>query len=285
MRRMPHICGVVLFALALPAQLTAATLTWKNFVIDFETRMEPSDVGLPRLPGEVIPQPNDPYRVHRTITDDAHHREFAYDLVLVPADRESFFLRLEPPNIQPNPGVKLLAPPDYPVIMPALRAGDKLALDLLVNAATGQKIVDHLTIRSAAPAPAPESKAPRDFTIGDVNLGLGDPKVWVNGQPVKTKDCTGGFVSGHVLYLNLPGSGQWEFSLWPDPKAGLQKAGTVSDKTMLFHEGSSVYRLESTVDIAPGDGVYNLYVGHKPGPNDVCIFGAEYRAGATQLGR
>jgi hypothetical protein len=88
-----------------------------------------------------------------------------------------------------------------------------------------------------------------------------------------------------VLYINMPGIGAWEFSLWPEPAAGLQKAGTVGAKTMRFREGSREYRLESTVEIAPAEGVFNLYVRHKPGLNDVCIFGAEYRAGATQLSR
>ena len=51
-------------------------------------------------------------------------------------------------------------------------------------------------------------------------------------------------------------------SLWPEPALGSQKAGLLQGSTMTFRSGPSEYRVECASPIAPGAGLYNLYLHH-----------------------
>jgi len=258
------------------------TIGWNGLEIQFVTKLEPPGSGVDRLPGGVVIPANDYGRVHRSITDAAHHRSFGYDLVLESLpDPQTLRLRIEPPGLPGNPGETLLAPPKLPLI-PVVHIGDTVALDLLVNPTNGQKIVDYLSVRRSKPARL--SEAPHDFAIPDVELTLESPLAWVNGKLVEASaKGPGGAVAAHVLYIAVPGDGLFEFSLWPEPGLGFQKAGVVNGKTITFRVGSAEYRVESAVSIAPGSGLYNVYVLHKPAPRDLYTFGGSDKAGMIHI--
>ncbi len=140
---------IALAATALWGQESKLSVTWDGIEVRFVTRVEPpGENARKELPGLVITEAD---RVHHIITDSAHKRYFGYDLRLEPrGDGNSAQLRIEPLNLSHaradefpiGPGWTLMAPPKYPVI-PTLKMGGTVALDLLVNPATGQKVVVH----------------------------------------------------------------------------------------------------------------------------------------------
>jgi hypothetical protein len=156
----------------------------------------------------------------------------------------------------------MLALPTYPFI-PGVKVGDTVAIDLLVNAATGQKIVDYLTLKRRAGAEA--ASEAHDFSLADVELSLSRPRVWVSGKRLETTGNFQGGTSGAVVWLYLGGRGRFVLSLFPNEKLGLQKTGVALAKTFWFRDGSTEYRVECDSAVAPGAGPYTLYVVHEAG--------------------
>jgi hypothetical protein len=213
------------------------------------------------LPGAVVVEEG---RAHHLIDDPAHRSYFGYDIVLEPAaDGNTAQIRIEP--LRPSPGVSgpagwtLLPLPRYPLI-PNVKAGDTVALDLLVNAATKQKIVDYLTLERRN---SPKGREAHDFRLGDVELSLSQPQVWVDDKLEGSYKYPIG-TSGSTVWFYLAGHGRFNLSLFPAQKGPFKKNGVVSEYTATFRDGKSEYRVESSSPIAPGIGVYNLYVWHEP---------------------
>jgi len=235
--------------------------SWQGLEVQFVTRVEPpGENARAELPGGVVVEHG---RVHHSIRDAAHKRDFAYDIELEPnLDGKTVQIRIKPFTSTRvsfvEPGWTLLAPPKYPVI-PMVKVGDTVALDLLVNQATGQKVVDYLTVvRHNEPAP-------HDFTMADVVLALHNPRVWVNGMLIDATAHFSGGTSGPVVWLYLAGHGRFVLSLWPNEKLGFQKNGEAWSDKLTFREGSTELRVQSNTPVAPGTGRYNLYVVHEPG--------------------
>jgi hypothetical protein len=265
------------------SKLSVSDPSWKGIEVRFVTRMEPPGENAgDRLPGGVTSNTG---LAQHVIQDREHKRYFGYDLRLEPSeDGNTALLRIEPLNpasagpIPAGPGWTMLALPKYPVI-PGLKVGDTVALDLLVNAATGQKIVDYLTLRHRGSAE--ELDRAHDFSLADVELSLKQPRVLVNGK-LKFSADSGQFsgTSGAVVWFYLAGHGRFVLSLFPNEKLGYQKNGTASADTLLFRDGPTEYRIECASAVAPGSGPYNLYVVHeaewRPGP-----FGEPFMLGSA----
>jgi hypothetical protein len=172
-------------------------------------------------------------------------------------------LRFEPLTVLGvQAGWTLLGPSKYPVISP-VRIGDTVALDLLVNPATGQRIVEYLTLRRVVFDRLLDAGAPRDFSIADVNLTVENPRVWTDGKFEEATADNSASLAAHILWFFLP-EGAFEISLWPEPALGFHKAGVIGAKTLTFHDGGSEYRVESSSRIVPGEGLYNVYVLRDP---------------------
>ncbi len=235
---------------------------WKGLSVRFVTRLEPATPGTP-FEGSVID--SGVYgNAQRFIDDAAHRRSFGYELQLEPsADATTAQLRIMPlhdaKHAVDNGWSQFGLPaglPKYPAI-PGLRVGDTVALDLLVNPATGQKIVDYLTlVKGRSPQPV------HDFSLNDIELSLDRPRILSGGSVLKD-DFSGG-ASGNVVWIYLPGRGRFVLSLFPNPKLGFQKSGTVAGNLLTFHDGATELRLECKSPVAPGDGPYNLYVLRDP---------------------
>ncbi len=236
--------------------------SWNGIWIRFATRVEPSGGNLPaRLGGAVLTEPGKP---HHVIDDPVHKRTFGYDLRLEPsADGLSGQLHIEPlhaPQFSVQNGWTLMGLPKYPVI-PNLRIGDTVALDLLINPSTGQKIVDYLTLeRQDRPSP----DRAHDFSLSDVTLSLDRPRVLLNGKLMESTAHTTDGTSASVVWIYIQGHGRFVLSLFPNDRFGFQKKGMTAANTMTFREGATEIRLECAVSVAPGDGPYNLYVVHEP---------------------
>jgi hypothetical protein len=237
--------------------------SWKGLQIRFVSRVEPpgpNSTGT--LPGGVIVEEG---RAHHLINDPAHKSYFGYDIALEPtADGNAAQIRIEPlrplrADVSGPVGWTLLRLPRYPLI-PNVKVGDTVALDLLVNAATGQKIVDYLTLERR---PSPKERESHDFTLADVELTLSQPQVWIDNKLEGSYKFPIG-TSGSVVWFYLARHGRFNLSLFPSQKYPYKKNGVVSANTATFRDGKSEYRVESSGAIVPGFGVFNLYVWHEP---------------------
>ena len=259
---------LLLAATALPAQestLSVSDPSWKGIQVRFLTKLEPPGANPgARLPGGVVV---DHGRVHHMITDHANKRAFGYDLRVEP-DRDGSFVQLfiEPMQfmsgheVSPEPGYTVLALPRYPVI-PKVRVGDTVALDLMVNRSTGQKIVDYLTVTRAAD---PLAEPARDFTLADIDLTLDQPHLQVNGKLVEASADTGEGIRARFVWLYVEGHGRFVISLFPNDRVGLRKNGATAGNALVFREGPDEYRVDTRGAIAPGEATFNLYVLHQP---------------------
>jgi hypothetical protein len=241
--------------------LTVGNSNWGGLVVRFSAKVEPAATGSPSLPGGVMPTSDG---THRIISDGAHKRQFGYDLHgTLLADGQTLRITLGPltpgrDSFELEPGWSFIAPPKFPVV-PVMHAGDTASIDLMVNPSTGQKIVEYLSVERADLDPRRVVlNPPRDFGIDDVELSLDRPHVRVNGKLIpSTADSRAG-ISAHVLWLFIPGEGTFVLSLWPDK--GFHKAGMLQGSAMMFRNGASEYRVECASPIAPGSGIFNVYL-------------------------
>ena len=257
------LCMTAALALPVEAQMSVSDPSWSGVEIQLEARIEP---GGQKVGGAVLTNKG---HFSRTLFDSKQGRYYGYDLFVEPRGAV-FQVRIEPLSLStselaarqivdsswtPIPLVK------YPVI-PQVPAGAVVSIDLLQNPATGQKVVDVLTFKSTAPAPAVASGPPRDFSISDVEIRLESPRVSVNGQIVDASLQVGGSVSGQVLWFYLPERGRFAFSI--QPNRDYRRAGEIFDKTMDFTVGGDQYHVQSAAPIAPGSGRFHLYVLDEP---------------------
>jgi hypothetical protein len=259
-----------LSALAQNGALTVSSPAWNGLVLHFSAKMEPPGTGPEQLHGGVIPTADG---THRVINDAAHKRQFGYDLhAVLLGDGQTLRLTFGPltsvgkqrGSFEIEPGWTLIAPPKFPVV-PVMHVGDVAAVDLLINPATGQKVVEYLSLeRPDSDFTAALKEPPRDFGVDDVELLLDRPRVWRNGSLLQsTADFRGG-IRAHTLWLFLPGEGTFVVSLWPESGLGFQKAGMLQGRTLTFRSGSSEYRVVCANPVAPGSGVYNVYLHRDP---------------------
>src|SRR5215469_9605713 len=254
-------CALLVMANAAFAQegLGARLGSWDGLEIRFVTKIEPPGTV---IPGGVVVEAG---RVHRIIEDRAHKQVMGYEVELDSAEGgKAARLRIQPfhpadSKISFEPGYTFLRLPRYPVV-PNLSLGDTVALDLLVNASTGQTVVDYLTLSGRGHVP--DEREARDFSLADVELDVMDPQVTVNEKAAPP--LGGGGFSGAVVWLYLPGQGRLVLSLAPREDFGFAKSGVVSGNSMLIHAGPAEIRIECSTRIAPASGVYNLYVAREP---------------------
>jgi hypothetical protein len=135
--------------------------------------------------------------IHRVITDAEQNVVFGYDLwvnadpltkkfslAVLPADeafRRSFLKDFTPPR--PSSAFATFPKSTTPQ---TLDDGDAVSLDLLVNAESGVKIVDVVSVtfdRATLRESNPEA-APKDFTLDAVALGVKNYSLLINGYLV-----------------------------------------------------------------------------------------------------
>jgi hypothetical protein len=261
--------------LAQGGSLSVGNGAWGGLIVRFQARLEPAGNGPQELPGGVAPGGDG---ARRYFTDTAHKQKFSYDLhgELLP-DGQTLRLTVERPTQSAGSTHTGLGW----TRISNLRAGDTAAIDLLVNPNTGQKVVEYLTVERAALDPSRVAKEPpRDFSIDDVELVLDSPRVWANGKLIESSANFGGGIQARMLWLWVPDEGTFVVSLWPESGHEFHKAGMMQGNTMTFRNGSSEYRVECDKPIAPGSGIYNVYLHWEPAPRD-----RQFNIGGTDKGR
>lgn len=270
--KLSNLLRIALIPAALCAQegsLTVSSPVWQGVEVQFISKVEPPDGGVGRLPGGVAPAAD---RAYRVIVDAAHKRFFGYNLYLEPlAGAQTVRLRFEPltlPRLQMESfgiaeGWTQLTLPKYPAV--SARVGETAALDLLVNPASGRKIVDYLTLRRSGLGGGSAGGAARDLAVADLELKLDSPRVSVNGRLVEATAQFRGGITGNVVWLYLAGHGRFVISLFPPSVPGFDKSGVLGASSLTFRDGDAEYRVDCHTEIAPATGSYNLYVHHDAG--------------------
>jgi len=273
--------GLTVPLLAETGRIMSGNASTKGFSCSWVTRLEPpsppSDVGANG--GFVSGQS----ATHRFVMDDHRHQYFGYDMVVEHlALADTFLVTFRPLSAGPEKlkslwidltGWTMVPIPVYPAPQ-TVHFGDTIALDLLTNAATGQKVVDYIQVEELG---EPEAVAEyvrrlgthrasgmaRDFSAEDAELRMIEPRLSVNGKALEAANFGSGF-SGSAAWFYLPDRGRYIFSLVPHSQLGFQKAGQVSGASLTFTVDGVTFALGCSQHIAPGSESYNLYVFHDP---------------------
>jgi hypothetical protein len=249
-----------------------------TYSLFFETVVEPAEPEMKQIGGGVIVKGK---QIHVVMIDAENRGYFGYDVTTEVLPDPSMYritfgeltadadaLRLLSDDA---PTYRRLATPDWggPAVR-TIRRGEVLALTLLVNTRTGQKIVDYLTAvkpgeqpRQLGPLPfnrVQEEGMPRDFHADDAWLDVRPESITLDGNSVRTP----GRSSGALPFFSIPNQGRFILSLTPQPALGFRKAGEIRGSTINFTINGHTVNLVSSGRIAPGHGPFNLYVLHQP---------------------
>jgi hypothetical protein len=288
----------------------------KDFALYWQCRMEPPTPPIVEGLGYgdgTNPKNNNIYRV---MIDRARRVYFGYEVRVEPLQQRTYRVAFQQLDLPPEtfkqihiddpsnwkkldlgvPVGRPLSPlRDAPDIVGAL---DVIAVDLMTNQQTGQKIADYVVIQGPSQgwsfnqlpvqrefAYAPGS--PRDFLVEDASLRLAEIRVSINGKLDETTTTSYGEVSGPAVWFSLRNRGRYILSLVPHPELGFRKAGEVRGTSLTFALGTDTFTLNSAKTIAPGDAPFNLYVLQEAGwkPNYPGADTAAYTAFQMGAGR
>ena len=238
----------------------------------------------------------------RTVMDSVNHEYFGYEVLLEEQQHGTYLATFGKPAVSPmeaaatagaSPSqwsVRALSLPQPKVV----RDGDIISIELMTNAATGDKLIDDITVQPFSQRPTIGSPTPpgfqglpglpgltgaqaprgnrvipsvegtaRDFSAGDGEMRLTQLQVTLNGTPQSTAARVSS-VTGSLVWFYLPERGRYILSLVPRPELDFRKAGEVRGGAVGFTLGGDMIRLESPAEIATGHAPYNLYVLRDP---------------------
>lgn len=258
-------------------------------------RVEAAPLGTPATPvnlrqiqAALTPQVllADNYVVHRVLVDAEGSFVFGYDLTVEPvAATKQFKVSVKPLNAEfeqqlrarqstaanATAGSANRAPHNVSTlpregVAQIIDDGDAFALDLLVNAQTGVKIVDVVKVsfdRAKLWSAPPRRSVPlRDFTLGNVELAMRDYKLTLNGEVVGGQKPTRGF-TGALLWFYVPERGRFIVSLMPHEGYDFQKVGRIENNKISFQLGGDLYEWTSSAPVVGrSGGNWNLWVLH-----------------------
>ncbi len=259
--------SLILFSLsAYGAPLMSGSASSNGVLVSYETRLEPGSPPIHMHGGGWLTEKN---VLKRHLCNFENKAYFGYDLVVEPLAGSRYRLRFAPLTITPQEMSKIFSKvsnwtslplPGGPVTV-EVRAGETVALDLFVNASTGQKVTDYLTIKGDDRQVVHVAGPARDFGPEDATIEVSFPNVSVDGTPLVSSQ---GGVVGQAVWADLPGHGRFVFSLAARPDLGMQKAGEIRGTTMTWRTGEHEYTITTDKPIASGSRAYNLYVFHIP---------------------
>lgn len=241
-----------------------------NYTFTYETRLEPPT---PAISGCCSGGAwTGSGEMHRLVMDHSRKVYFGYDLTVdTLPQKNTYRVTFRPLSVGlekfglDGTGFTKITLPGYPEPQ-TVRVGDSIALDLLTNPTTGQKIVEHIQFQDSPPqVHVAVSGSARDFSVEDAEFKLMEPRVIVNGAVLPPTVNFKGGISGAAAWIYIPNHGRYVLSLVPHPNLGLQKAGEIRGSSLKFSVGSDTIALECDVPIAPGRAPYNLYVRYDAG--------------------
>jgi hypothetical protein len=262
-------------------RIQGGSATFKTGVgFAYETRLEPP---LPSITGEKFGGGVNVGEagIHRFMVDSSRHVYFGYGITVERlAEETAYRVTIRPLSIgaeklqyfkdPANWNILSLPLPGYPAPQ-TLSSGDVMALDLMTNAETGQKIVDYITILEPRrgvgtfnPDPPRQFSyvpgTPRDFTLEDASLRLAAPRLTINGKLDESSTRNNGEVTGATVWIYVANRGRFILSLAPNRALGFRKAGEVRGSSLTFTIGSETFTINTANTIVPGETPFNLYV-------------------------
>jgi hypothetical protein len=222
-----------------------------------------------------------PVTFHRYFMDPESRTYIGYDVEVEPAETSgSARLRFKPFSLRAGELPKEHHAADFqPLPTPHLPAetfpsGQMIAVDILKNPATGQKVVDYIEV-SYEPINRPSKAEPRDFQPSDVLLHIVATSLRVNGAEVPPAIVASEDVNRKLVWLSVPGRGRFLLSLSPYPGHPFQKAGVVRAYGISFSWNGDRYEWQTHKPITESVGNWNLYVlAAPPTPAPGFTFGA-----------
>lgn len=173
-----------------------------------------------------------------------------------------------------------------PVTVPGpqtLHAGDVIAIDLMTNARTGQKIVDYVTVQEAEPKTFANvgrgdrtfsfvGGEARDFRVEDAAIRLREPRLTVARLDGSSAYRSESDVSAPVAWFYVPDRGRYLLSLIP--RAGFEQRGELRGTSLRFVIAGETFTLNAAAGLAPGDGAFLLYLRQEPAwrPDSPALF-------------
>jgi hypothetical protein len=208
-----------------------------------------------------------PVIFHRFLTDPASKTYLGYDVLVEPVDgTNSATLRFRPFSLTADRLPKEyhaaeflpMALPKFPV--ETFQSGQTIAIDLLTNPATGQKLVDYIQVSFEPDGSVLSHAAPRDFQVSDVLLHVVAPSLRVNDVAVTPAVVADSMIRHRLVWLSVPGHGRFLLSLAPYAGFPFQKSGVVSGYTLAFAWNGERYEWRSRQPVTESSGAWNLYV-------------------------
>ncbi|HYP00351.1 MAG TPA: hypothetical protein VER76_09200 [Pyrinomonadaceae bacterium] len=224
----------------------------------------------------------DNHVVHRVLVDARGNFVFGYDLVVEPvAATKQFKVCVKPLSAEFEEQLRARAmalngaarEPQTVSTLPRQSGaqlvddGDAFALDLLVNAGTGVKIVDVVKVsfdRAKLWSAPPRRTVPlRDFTLGNVELAVRDYKLHINGELVGGGARPARGCAGALIWFHVPSRGRFIFSLIPHEGYDFRKIGIIENNKISFTSGGDLYEWTSSAPVVgTSGGNWNLWVLH-----------------------
>lgn len=244
------------------AVLTSGGAGSNGIWVNYESRLEPGSPPIQKHGGGILTEKN---IIKRHVCNFDNNTYFGYDLTMEPLREGVYRFRFAPLTITPEKMGQIfnkvsnwtpLPLPGGPVTM-EVRAGETVALDLFVNASTGQKVTDYLTVKGGERQEVRVAGPARDFSPEDATIEISAPNLKVDGKSIAEQQ---GGISGHAVWVDVPGHGRFVFSLAPRPDLGMQKAGEIRGTTMTWRSGEHEYSITTDKPITSGSRAYNLYV-------------------------
>lgn len=229
--------------------------------VDFETRLEPGSPGISHHGGGTLTEKG---VAKRHICNFDNNTYFGYDLTMEPLPDGKARLKFSPLSITPAkmaeifkevPKWTALPLPGGPVSLDVL-PGETVALDLFVNSWTGQKVTDYLTVKGSGRRNVMVEGPAKDFSVEDVVLAISSPRGTVDGKEAFSSAAT---ISGHAIWLDVPGHGRFVFSLAPRPDLGMHRMGEIRGTVIRWQAGGHRFEISTDRPVIDGLRAYNLY--------------------------
>src|SRR5579862_15902 len=232
----------------------------------------------------------------RTLMDGTRHEYFGYEVLVEEQQPGTYLATFGKSGVSLLEGavtadasmaqwsVRTLALPEPKVV----RDGDIISIELMRDAATGERLTDEITIQPFSRGRLPIALAPRvvvspgnrpvptvvrpvptvegtarDFSAADGEMRLLQPRATLNGTPLPVT-ARASIVTGSLVWCYLPGRGRYVLSLVPHPELDFQKAGEIRGGTITLKLGGDAITLESPGEVTSGGAPYNLYVLRDP---------------------
>jgi hypothetical protein len=140
------------------------------------------------------------------------------------------------------------------------QSGQVIAVDVMTNPATGQKVVDYIEVEFEPVYGVSKGEA-RNYEVSDVLLHVVVPSLKVNGaETTASLTIADRALHGRLIWLSIPGHGKFLLSLCPRAGYGFQKAGVVNGSRLSFSWNGDQFDLLTRAQIIEPSGNWNLYV-------------------------